>query len=52
MESAGKISKSAERVTAVVEQAVSSPLIKAIAFSAGVARAVRRFRGERKDDGR
>jgi len=51
MESAGKISKSAERITSVVEQTVSSPLIKVVAFSAGAARAVKRFRGDR-DSGR
>jgi len=48
MVSAGKISKSAERVTAVVEQAVSNPLIKLIAFTAGAQRAVKRMRGEKK----
>lgn len=52
MQSAAKMSKSAERIASVVEQAVSSPLIKAIAFSAGASRALRRFRGERKDDGK
>ena len=47
MESAGKMAKSAERVTAVVEQTVSSPLIKVVAFGAGASRAIRRFRGEK-----
>ncbi len=47
MESAGKMAKSAERVTAVVEQTVSSPLIKVVAFGAGASRAVKRFRGDR-----
>ena len=47
MESAGKMAKSAERVTAVVEQTVSSPLIKVAAFAAGASRAVKRFRGDR-----
>jgi uncharacterized protein YoxC len=45
--SAGNISKSVERLSAVVEQTVSSPLIKVAAFSAGAARAMRRFRGEK-----
>jgi hypothetical protein len=47
MESAGKMAKSAERLTAVVEQTVSSPLIKVVAFSAGASRALKRFRGEK-----
>ena len=47
MESAGNIVRSAERVTSVVEQAVSSPLIKLAAFGAGASRAVRRFRKEK-----
>jgi uncharacterized protein YoxC len=45
MDSAGKMAKSAERLTAVVEQTVSSPLIKIAAFSAGAARALKRIRG-------
>jgi uncharacterized protein YoxC len=44
VESAGHIVKSAERVSSVVEQAVSSPLIKIIAFGAGASRAARRLR--------
>jgi len=47
MASVGGISKSVERVTAVVEKAVSSPLVKAIAFSAGASRAMKRFRGDK-----
>ncbi len=47
MESAGKMAKSAERLTAVVEQTGSSPLIKVVAFGAGASRAIRRFRGEK-----
>jgi len=50
VESAGNIVKSVERVSAVVEQAVSSPLVKVIAFSAGAQRAVARMR-KRKDKG-
>ncbi|HXF57774.1 MAG TPA: DUF948 domain-containing protein [Actinomycetota bacterium] len=47
VESAGRIVKSAERVSSVVEQAVSSPLIKAVAFGAGASRALRRLRREK-----
>src|SRR5207302_10764618 len=47
MESAGKIAGSAQRITAVVEQTVNTPLIKVAAFAAGAARALKRFRGER-----
>jgi uncharacterized protein YoxC len=47
LESATKIAKSAERVSAVVEQAVSSPLIKMIAFGAGASRAARRLRKDK-----
>src|SRR5919202_5776310 len=46
MESAGKMAKSAERITVVVEQTVSNPLIKFAAFAAGASRAFRRFRKE------
>src|SRR5919198_5275287 len=45
MDSAGKMAKSVQRITAVVEQTVSNPLIKFAAFSAGATRALRRFRG-------
>jgi uncharacterized protein YoxC len=48
VESAGHIVKSAERISSVVEQAVSSPLIKIIAFGSGASRAARRLR-KRKD---
>jgi uncharacterized protein YoxC len=48
LESVGKITKSAERVSSVVEQAVSNPLIKLIALGAGASRAVRRFRKKEK----
>jgi uncharacterized protein YoxC len=44
MESAGHIVKNVERVSSVVEQTVSSPLIKLAAFGAGASRAVRRLR--------
>jgi uncharacterized protein YoxC len=49
LESASKIAKSAERISSVVEQAVSSPIIKIIAFGAGASRAVKRL-GKRKKD--
>jgi hypothetical protein len=39
LDSASKIAKNAERLSSVVEQAVSSPLIKIIAFGAGGGRA-------------
>ena len=45
MESAGKMAKSAERITVVVEQTVSNPLIKFAAFAAGASRAIRKVRG-------
>lgn len=44
VESAGHIVKSAERISSLVEHAVSSPLIKVIGFGAGAQRAVRRLR--------
>jgi uncharacterized protein YoxC len=48
LDSVGKIAKNAERISSVVEQAVSSPLIKVIAFGAGASRAARRIR-KKKD---
>ncbi len=48
LESAGNIMKSAERVGSVVEQAVSSPLIKVIAFGAGASRAARRLKKKKE----
>lgn len=44
--SAGNITKSVERLSNVVENTVSSPLIKVAAFGAGAARAIKRFRGD------
>jgi Bacterial protein of unknown function (DUF948) len=44
LESAGNMVRSAERLTNVVENAVSSPLVKVASFGAGLSRAVRRFR--------
>jgi predicted PurR-regulated permease PerM len=48
-ESIGNIVKSAERVTNVVEQAVSSPLIKVAAFGAGASRMFRRLQKKKQD---
>ena len=48
MESTGKIVKNVERISSVVEQAVSSPLIKVIAFGAGASKAMRRLRKKGK----
>lgn len=42
LQSIGGIVKSADRVTSVVEQTVSSPLIKVVAFGAGAQRALRK----------
>jgi hypothetical protein len=44
LQSVGGIAKSADRITTVVEQTVSSPLIKVIAFTAGAQRAFRRMK--------
>ena len=46
LESAGKVSKSVERISVVVEQTVSNPLIKFAAFAAGASRAFKRVRKE------
>ena len=50
VESAGNIVKSVERISSVVEQTVSSPLIKVAAFGAGAARAIRRLRKDKNKD--
>jgi hypothetical protein len=47
MESAGRIAQSAERLSAIVEQTVSSPLIKVVAVGAGLSRAYRRLRKDK-----
>jgi len=47
LDSVAKITKTVERVTGLVEQAMAGPLVKIAAASAGLGRAVRRFRGER-----
>jgi uncharacterized protein YoxC len=44
MESAGKMTRSVERITVVVEQTVSNPLIKFAAFAAGASRAFKRVK--------
>jgi uncharacterized protein YoxC len=49
LESAGRLAKNAERIGAVVEQTVSSPLIKVLAFTAGASRAFRRVGKKKKD---
>ena len=48
MASAGNMAKSVERITVVVEQTVSNPLIKFAAFAAGASRAFSRVR--KKED--
>lgn len=45
--SAGNITKSVERVASVIEQAVSNPVVKAVAFGAGAGAAWKRFRGKK-----
>ncbi|MBA3551476.1 MAG: DUF948 domain-containing protein [Actinobacteria bacterium] len=47
LESAGHMARSAERLTSVVEQTVSSPLIRVAAFGAGISRALRRVRKDK-----
>ncbi len=44
VETAGRIARRAERVSDLVEQAVSNPLVKLIGFGTGVSRALRRLR--------
>ncbi len=44
LKSAGKMAKSAERITTVVEQTVNNPLIKVAAFAAGASRGLKRLR--------
>jgi uncharacterized protein YoxC len=50
LESAGKLAKNAERIGAVVEQTVSSPLIKVLAFTAGASRAFKRVGKKKKKE--
>lgn len=46
VESTGNIVQSVERLTAVIEKTVSSPLVKLVAFSAGAAKAAKKFTGK------
>jgi len=48
VESTGNIVRSVERVSSVVEQAVSSPLIKVAAAGAGLSRALKRSKKKRE----
>ena len=43
VESTGNIIHSVERLTAVIEKTVSSPLVKLVAFSAGASKAAKKF---------
>lgn len=43
--SAGKITHSVERITTLVDQLVSLPLIKAISWTYGFQKGIKRFRG-------
>ena len=45
LESAGNIVKRVEKISGLVEQATSSPLMKIIAFGAGMSKAKSRLRG-------
>jgi uncharacterized protein YoxC len=47
LEAAGRMSKSAERITTAVEHAVTSPLVKFAAFGAGASAALKRLRGDK-----
>lgn len=47
LESAGKVTARVERVSHLVEQAVSSPLVKIIGLGAGLKSAAARFRGSK-----
>jgi uncharacterized protein YoxC len=47
--SAGEMVKRAEKLTGLVEQAASSPLIKIISIGAGLRKAASRFKGSGKD---
>ena len=46
VESTGNIIHSVERLTAVIETTVSSPLMKLVAFSAGASKAAKNFIGK------
>ncbi len=49
LESASEIVKRVEKVSGLVEQAASSPLVKVISFGAGVSKAVSKFRGKDRE---
>jgi hypothetical protein len=49
--SAGAVLGRVEKVSGLVEQAVASPLVKVIAFGAGLGKAASRFRGRNGKDG-
>lgn len=44
--SVGNITRTVERISGLIDQFVSTPLIKAISWGYGAQRAARRFRGE------
>jgi uncharacterized protein YoxC len=50
LESAGEIITRVEKLSGLVEQAASSPLIKVISFGAGLRKAVSRFGKAKKSD--
>jgi len=50
IETTGKIVGRVEKISKLVEDTVSSPLVKLIGFGAGLSKAVQRFRGGRGKD--
>jgi uncharacterized protein YoxC len=48
LEAAGRMSKSAERITGAVEHAITSPLVKFAAFGAGASAALKKLRGDKE----
>ncbi|HEX7463690.1 MAG TPA: DUF948 domain-containing protein [Actinomycetota bacterium] len=48
LESAGNVVARVQKVSSLVEQAATSPLVKMISVGAGVSKAASRFRGGRK----
>jgi uncharacterized protein DUF948 len=45
--SVGNVTHTVERISGLIDQFVSTPLIKAISYGYGAQKALRRFRGER-----
>lgn len=45
--SVGNVTRTVERISGLVDQFVSTPLIKAISYGYGAQQALRRFRGQR-----